>query len=142
LRLWQVKAYTDRQRFPTAEEIRDHATNEQPVCAHFIPNLFHNSEDGWSVDELVFLAALTIWYGEREQRDDRRPTIGHLHWRPVDGDGPAQHIFFTEPLRGIPRKSGTRNASCIRQSQLNGRTMISLRSDLRRHLGACRRKLL
>jgi hypothetical protein len=74
LRLWQVKAYMDRQRFPTAEEIRDHATNEQPVCAHFIPNLFHNSEDGWSVDELVFPAALTIWYGGRESSG----TIGGL----------------------------------------------------------------
>jgi hypothetical protein len=74
LRLWQVKAYTDRQRLPKAEEIRDHATNEQPVCAHFIPNLFHNSEDGWSVDELVFPAALTIWYGGRESSG----TIGGL----------------------------------------------------------------
>ena len=74
LRLWHVKAYPDRRLFPTAEEIRDHATNEQPVCAHFIPNLFHNSEDGWSVDELVFQAALTIWYGERESSG----TIGGL----------------------------------------------------------------
>lgn len=63
VRLWQVKAYTDSRHFPTAEEIRDHATNEQRVCAHFIPNLFHNSEDGWSIVELVFPAALTIWYG-------------------------------------------------------------------------------
>ena len=74
LKLWHVKAYPDRRRSPTAEEIRDHATNEQSVCAHFIPNLFHNSEDGWSVDELVFPAALTIWYGERESSG----TIGGL----------------------------------------------------------------
>ena len=66
--------HVDRQRFPTAEEIRDHATNEQSVCAHFIPNLFHDSEDGWSVDELVFPAALTIWYGGRESSG----TIGGL----------------------------------------------------------------
>jgi hypothetical protein len=74
LRLWHVKAYPDRRLFPTAEEITDHATNEQRVCAHFIPNLFHNSEDGWSVDQLIVPAALTIWYGERESSG----TIGGL----------------------------------------------------------------
>ena len=60
--LWQIKVYKGNCIFINAFE--DKATNQAPVNAHFIPTLFFKRSS--PVKQLVFLAALTIWYGEQE----------------------------------------------------------------------------
>lgn len=64
--LWQIKAYPRAsQILPDVTAAWDRATNQAAVCAHFIPTLFHLDAQK-PTNDLVFPAALTIWYGERE----------------------------------------------------------------------------
>lgn len=61
-RLWQIKVYHPHN--VVVCPFTDKATNQAAVNAHFIPVLFIESRR--PVEQLIFPAALTIWYGERE----------------------------------------------------------------------------
>jgi hypothetical protein len=56
-RLWQIKAYVDRRKFPDVTEILDRVTNQAAVCAHFIPTLFC-TEPTHTVAALIFPVCL------------------------------------------------------------------------------------